>query len=68
MHASECLFCMVDNNIYIKGISLNNINFKMTQFADDTTLFLDGSKAGFSSCSIKHVRNIWIIIRAKSKY
>ena len=35
---------MVDNNIYIKGISLNNINFKMTQFADDTTLFLDGSK------------------------
>ena len=41
---AQVLFCMVDNNIYIKGISLNNINFKMTQFADDTTLFLDGSK------------------------
>ena len=28
----------------MRGISVNNMQFKLTQFADDTTLFLDGSK------------------------
>ena len=44
MLCAQVLFYMVDNNIYIKGISLNIINYKMTQFADNTILFLDGSK------------------------
>ena len=36
---------MIKQNISIKGIVINNIEYKMTQFADDTTLFLDGSRS-----------------------
>ena len=28
----------------IKGISINEIEYKLSQFADDTTVILDGSK------------------------
>ena len=35
---------MVIHNRGIKGISLNNTEIKMSQYADDTTLILDGSR------------------------
>ena len=41
---AQVLYLMFENNSDIKGICINNIAYKMTQFADDTTLFLDGSK------------------------
>ena len=34
---------LISQCIDIKGISVNNLEFKITQYADDTTLFLDGS-------------------------
>ena len=37
------MYLMVDN-INIKGITVNNLTHKITQFADDTTMFLDGSR------------------------
>ena len=38
------LFKMIDKNANIKGIIIDGIEYKMTQFADDTTLILDGSQ------------------------
>ena len=35
---------MVDNNNSIAGILIKKHSYKITQFADDTTIFLDGSR------------------------
>ena len=32
------------NPQYIKGIKMGNIEYRLTQFADDTTLLMDGSR------------------------
>ena len=47
---SEVLACMIRQNPYIKGYKMFNTETKITQFADDTTLFLDGSKDSFEYC------------------
>ena len=36
----------------IKGIKINGIDFKLSQYADDTTLILDGSEESFSESVI----------------
>ena len=35
---------MIIHNESIRGISFNNAEIKLSQYADDTTLVLDGSK------------------------
>jgi len=45
----EVLAKAVRNNVSIKGISLNNNEIKISLYADDTTLILDGSKEALSS-------------------
>lgn len=42
--AAEILSLMIIQNEDIKGLKINGIEFKLTQFADDTTLILDGSQ------------------------
>ena len=44
---AEILSLMIRNNSDIKGISINNEENLLSQFADDTTLFLDGSEKSF---------------------
>ena len=34
---------MIKNNKKIRGITVNDSEFKISQFADDTSIFLDGS-------------------------
>ena len=41
---AEVLYLFFQDNPDVKGISINNNNYKMIQFADDTTVFLDGTK------------------------
>ena len=41
--ATELLFQLIDSNPNIKGINIDGFEIKMAQFADDTTLLLDGS-------------------------
>ena len=41
---AQLMYSMVLNNKSITGISVGNIKYKITQFADDTTLILDGNK------------------------
>ena len=43
---------MIKYNNNIKGILIGENEFKITQFADDTTLFLDGSQL-----SLQHTLN-----------
>ena len=40
---AEVLNILIENNVDIKGICVGAYSFKMTQFADDTTILLDGS-------------------------
>lgn len=40
---AQILYLMIQNNIEIKGIYIKNQQYKLTQFADDTTLILNGS-------------------------
>ena len=41
---AQIMFLLIVNNRRLKGISVNGNEFKITQFADDKTLILDGSK------------------------
>ena len=39
----------VRNNVNIKGVSVDNNEIKISQYADDTTLILDGSREALAS-------------------
>jgi hypothetical protein len=48
---AEIMAIMIRENITIKGIKIDgNSEIKISQFADDTTLFLDGTKESFLEC------------------
>lgn len=49
---AEILSLMLKENKDIKGIKIANIEYKLSQFADDTSLFLDGSEKSLNE-SIK---------------
>ena len=42
--AAEILGKMIRKNQHIQGININNKNFKLSQYADDTQIVLDGSE------------------------
>ena len=42
--AAQILNLLIVNNTDIKGITIQDCEFKISQFADDTTLILDGSR------------------------
>ena len=45
--SAEILADAIRKKQRIKGIEINGIDFKLSQYADDTTLILDGSKESF---------------------
>lgn len=47
---AEILAIMIRNNVNIKGICIGSTEYKISQYADDTTLFLDGTKSSFEYC------------------
>ena len=47
---AEILAHMIRQNDNIKGFFISELETKITQFADDTYLFLDGSKESFEYC------------------
>ena len=49
IHSAEVLAKVVKNNVNIKGISIDNNEIKISQYADDTTLILDGSREVLAS-------------------
>ena len=51
--AAEILKLLVENDSSIQGVKIGKSHFKIAQFADDTTLFLDGSR-----CSLQAVLNL----------
>jgi len=46
---AEILSIMLKNNNNIKGINIHNEEFLLSQYADDTTIFLDGSETSLQS-------------------
>ena len=78
---AEILGHMIRNNQHIQGIKIDNIVFKLSQYADDTQIFLDGSERSlretlnvlnqFYSMSglkinVEKTRAIWIGILSNS--
>ena len=47
---AEILAHMIRQNENIKGYSLFNVEIKISSYADDTSLFLDGSQESFEYC------------------
>ena len=56
---AQILCFMVMHNRNIKGISFNNTEIKMSQYADNTTLILCGDEQSLMVRSTKYVGNIW---------
>ena len=48
----EVLGIMIRKSEGVKGIKINNVEFKLSQYADDTQMFLDGSEASLKSALI----------------
>ena len=63
---AQITLLMVDNNKSITEISIKKHSCKITQFADDTTIFLDGSRD--SLIATLNTRNIWLSIWIQSEY
>ena len=40
---AQILTILIKNNKFVKGVKIGNAEFKLIQFADDTTLILDGT-------------------------
>lgn len=47
---AEVLSTLIRNNKEIKGLKINEIEILLSQFADDTSLFLDGTEKSFTEC------------------
>ena len=47
---AEILAALIRNNKAIKGIKMETTSFVISQYADDTTLILDGSKKSLENC------------------
>ena len=45
---AEVLSCMLRESEQVKGININNVEFLLSQFADDTAICLDGSEESFN--------------------
>ncbi|GFS14159.1 reverse transcriptase-like protein [Elysia marginata] len=48
--AGEVLAHMIRQDVHVRGYKVNEMEFKISQYADDTTLFLDGSEESFTQC------------------
>ena len=51
---AQVLYIMIESNQDIKGINVNGKEIKVTQFADDTTLILNGECGPLQSALNTH--------------
>jgi hypothetical protein len=47
---AEIMSILIRQNVKIKGIKLNEVEVLLSQFADDTTVCLDGTEESFNEC------------------
>ena len=49
---AEIMFLMVSNNVSLKGITIDGVEYTISEIADDTTLILDGTKTSLLTALI----------------
>ena len=62
--SAEILSIIIKNNKNIKEITIDNIEYKLSQFADDTSLLLDGSEQSLNE-TLQELDNVYILSRLK---
>ena len=60
---AQVMYLLINNDSSIKGIFINKTEYKISQYADDTTLTLNGSK----ECS-KSLKNFWFNVWIVDKH
>ena len=63
---AEILWKMIRTNKDIKGIHINNKEFKLSQYADDTQLILDGSESSLKE-AFTYIKTILFNVRIRNK-
>ena len=63
---AEVLNLLIERNTEIIGLQIGKNMFKHTQFADDTTIILDGSVSSLQA-TLKCNGNFWISVWIKNK-
>ena len=63
---AQIMLLLIVNDRSLKGISVNGKEFKITQFANDTTLILDGSKTSLLA-ALNKTKLVWIGKKRYSK-
>jgi len=58
--SAEMLSIKIRNNKNIKGITIDNIEYKLSQFVDDTSLLLDGSEQSLNK-TLQELDNFYIL-------
>ena len=54
---------MLKYNQSVRGIKVGNTEFRLTHFADDTTIILDGTRS-----SLVAALNLWVHVWTQSKH
>lgn len=64
----EVLAYMIRSNKNIKGITVNGTEYRISQYADDTSLLLDGSSSSLNEALEVFINTIFRILWIKSKF
>ena len=67
---AQILNLMLKYNQSVRGIKVGNTEFRLTQFADDTTIYIytTGWYKKFPGGSIKYVGSLWVHVWTQSKH
>ena len=63
MLSAQVLYVMIQSNTMVKGIKIGQEVIKISQFANDTTIFMDGSES-----SLPQILSLWISIGSENEH
>ena len=64
---AQVLYEMIQSNTMVKGIKIGQEEIKISQFADDTTIFMGGSESPLQQ-NTKYLGSLWISIGSENEH